>query len=50
VRRRFGPLRTRRRTFDIGTDRRVIEVVRSELRRAVHADRALAVLRERAAA
>jgi thioredoxin-dependent peroxiredoxin len=47
VRRGFGPLLTRRQTFVIDTDRTVIEVVKSELRMAVHADRALAVLRAR---
>ncbi|MBB4909121.1 peroxiredoxin [Actinophytocola algeriensis] len=49
VRRSFGPLLTRRQTFVIDTDRKVIEVIKSELRMAVHADRALAVLRARAA-
>ena len=49
VRRKFGPLLTRRQTFVIDTDRRVLEVIKSELRMSVHADRALAVLRERAA-
>lgn len=47
VRRSFGPLLTRRQTFVIDTDRRVLEVVKSELRMAVHADRALEVLRAR---
>jgi peroxiredoxin Q/BCP len=50
VRRKFGPLLTRRQTFVIGADRTVLEVVKSELRMAVHADRALTVLREHAAA
>ncbi|HVW43066.1 MAG TPA: peroxiredoxin [Amycolatopsis sp.] len=45
VRRKFGPLLTRRQTFVIGTDRRVLEVIKSEIRMAVHADKALAVLR-----
>lgn len=49
VRRSFGPLLTRRQTFVIDTDRKVLEVIRSELRMAVHADRALTVLRARAA-
>ncbi|MFI7674144.1 peroxiredoxin [Actinophytocola sp. NPDC049390] len=49
ARRRFGPLLTRRRTYVIGTDRRIIDVVKSELRMAVHADRALAALRVHAA-
>ncbi|GAB3562949.1 peroxiredoxin [Amycolatopsis endophytica] len=49
VRRSFGPLLTRRHTFVIGTDRRVLEVIKSELRMSVHADKALAVLRARGA-
>jgi peroxiredoxin Q/BCP len=47
VRRSFGPLLTRRQTFVIDTDRTVLEVVKSEFRMAVHADRALEVLRAR---
>ncbi|GGV72844.1 peroxiredoxin [Streptomyces griseoloalbus] len=52
VRERFGVKRgialapTRRATFVIGRDRTVLEVVRSELRMNVHADRALAALRD----
>ncbi|GAA2072868.1 peroxiredoxin [Actinomadura alba] len=48
---RFGVKRglalapTKRQTFVIGTDRAVIEVIRSEIRMAVHADRALDALR-----
>jgi peroxiredoxin Q/BCP len=49
VRRSFGPLLTRRQTFVIDTDRTVLDVIKSELRMAVHADRALEVLRARAA-
>lgn len=49
VRRRFGPLPVKRRTFVIDTDRRVLEVVRGELRMAVHADTALETLRRRSA-
>jgi peroxiredoxin Q/BCP len=49
VRRSFGPLLTRRQTFVIDTDRKVLDVIKSELRMAVHADRALEVLRARAA-
>jgi len=49
VRRSFGPLLTRRQTFVIDTDRTVLEVVKSELRMGVHADRALEVLRTRSA-
>jgi thioredoxin-dependent peroxiredoxin len=47
VRRKFGPLLTRRQTFVIDTDRTLLDVVKSELRMAVHADRALAALRAR---
>jgi peroxiredoxin Q/BCP len=47
VRRRFGPLATRRRTFVIDTDRRVLEVISSEFKMSVHADRALEALRAR---
>jgi thioredoxin-dependent peroxiredoxin len=47
VRRRFGPLLTKRKTFVIDTDSTVIGEVKSELRFAVHADQALAVLRAR---
>lgn len=49
VRRSFGPLPVRRWTFVIDTDRRVLGVVKSETRMSVHADRALEVLRARAA-
>ncbi|MFD7015672.1 peroxiredoxin [Streptomyces sp. NPDC059161] len=51
VRARFGVARgfslapTKRVTFVIGRDRTVIEVIRSEIRMGVHADRALAALR-----
>jgi peroxiredoxin Q/BCP len=47
VRRSFGPVLTKRQTFVIDTDGRVLEVIKSELRMSVHADRALAVLRDR---
>ncbi|MFF5991779.1 peroxiredoxin [Prauserella flavalba] len=47
VRRKFGPLLTKRHTFVIDTDRRVLAVIKSELRMAVHADKALEVLRSR---
>lgn len=47
VRRNFGPLLTKRQTFVIGTDSRVLEVIKSELRMSVHADKALEVLRAR---
>ncbi|BCL25931.1 peroxiredoxin [Streptomyces aurantiacus] len=51
VRERFGVKRglslapTKRVTFVIAEDRRVLEVVRSEIRMSTHADRALAALR-----
>lgn len=53
VRERFGVKRgfsmapTKRVTFVIDTDRRVLEIVKSEIRMNVHADRALDVLRKR---
>ncbi|GAA4737290.1 peroxiredoxin [Phytohabitans rumicis] len=50
VRRRLplGPLSTKRMTFVIDTDRRIIEVIHSEVSMNDHADRALAALRARA--
>jgi peroxiredoxin Q/BCP len=47
VRRGFALAPTKRQTFVIDTDRRVIEVIKSEIRMNVHADRALAALRRR---
>jgi thioredoxin-dependent peroxiredoxin len=49
VRRRFGggPLKTRRRTFVIDTDRTVLAVIGSEFNMNVHADKALEALRAR---
>jgi peroxiredoxin Q/BCP len=47
VKRDLGFNRTKRVTFVIDTDRRVLEVIRSELRMNVHADKALEVLRAR---
>lgn len=44
VRRRFGPISLKRHTFVVGTDARVLEVIRSEFSMAAHADRALEVL------
>jgi peroxiredoxin Q/BCP len=51
VRRRLalGPLNTKRMTFVIDTDRRILAVVHSEFSMNDHADRALRVLRERPA-
>lgn len=52
VREMFGVNRSfglpRRMTFVIDTDRRVIAVVKSEIRMSVHADKALAALQQRA--
>jgi thioredoxin-dependent peroxiredoxin len=45
VRRKFGLLLTRRQTFVIGADSRLITSIKSELRMAVHADKALEALR-----
>ncbi|OLR93976.1 peroxiredoxin [Actinokineospora bangkokensis] len=50
VRRKFGPLLTKRKTFVIDTDFTVLETVKSELRMAVHADKALEALRARRSA
>jgi peroxiredoxin Q/BCP len=44
VRRRFGPLPTKRVTFVIGQDGRILDIIRSEVRMSVHADRALKAL------
>jgi len=51
VRRRLplGPLSTRRLTFVIDTDRRILDVIHSEVSMNDHADRALDVLRAHAA-
>lgn len=47
VRRGLRAAPTKRRTFVIDADRKVVEVIKSELRMGVHADRALEVLRRR---
>ncbi|TDC63456.1 peroxiredoxin [Actinomadura sp. GC306] len=47
VKRGIALLPTRRQTFVIGTDRRVLAVVKSEIRMNTHADKALAALRAR---
>jgi peroxiredoxin Q/BCP len=50
VRRRFTKLSpTKRATFVIDRDLRVLDVIQSEVRMNVHADRALATLKERSA-
>jgi thioredoxin-dependent peroxiredoxin len=46
----LGPLVTKRMTFVIGTDRRVLDVIHNEVSMNAHADRALAALRANAAA
>lgn len=43
---RPGPLWSRRQTFVVGPDRRLLGVVRSERDMQVHAERALQILRE----
>ena len=45
---RFGPLPNKRASFVIGTDRRILGVVNSELDMNGHADKALEILRSRA--
>lgn len=42
---RFGPLPSKRSTFVIGTDRRILGVVNSELDMTGHADQAIDILR-----
>ncbi len=46
----LGALGTRRMTFVIGADRRVLDVIHSEISMTQHADRALDVLRRHTAA
>jgi len=43
---RFGPLPSKRATFVIGADRKILGVVNSELDMSGHADKALSILRE----
>ena len=43
----FGFSPTKRVTFVIDTDRRILEVIKSEVRMDVHADKAVAALRKR---
>jgi thioredoxin-dependent peroxiredoxin len=45
VRRKLGPLPNKRATFVIGTDSKVRDVIKSEIRMSVHADKALETLR-----
>lgn len=44
VKRRFGPLPVKRKTFVIGTDSRLIEEIGSEFNMDIHADTALKAL------
>ncbi|HEY1973024.1 MAG TPA: peroxiredoxin [Pseudonocardia sp.] len=48
--RRLSPMHTKRQTFVIGEDHRIIAVVTGEIRFDRHADEALRILRERRAA
>lgn len=50
TRRPFGPLKTRRRTFVIDTDRKILDVIKSEFKFELHADSALEVLRAKGTA
>ncbi len=43
---RFGPLPSKRATFVIDTDRRVVKAITSETNMTTHADQALDALRE----
>lgn len=45
VKRRFGPLPVKRRTFVISADGTILDVIASELNMTTHADKALAALR-----
>ena len=47
--RRFGPLPSKRSTFVIGTDRRILGIVKSEFDMQGHADKALDILRSKSA-
>ncbi|HEX5404732.1 MAG TPA: peroxiredoxin [Pseudonocardiaceae bacterium] len=47
VRRKIAMLATRRMTFVIDTDRKILDVIKSEVRMSMHADKALAALATR---
>lgn len=47
VKRRFGPIPVKRRTFVIDTNGRVLGVVKSEVSMSAHANRTLEILRRR---
>ncbi len=46
---RLGPLPSKRATFVIGTDRRIVKAIRSETNMVTHADTALDALRAQSA-
>jgi peroxiredoxin Q/BCP len=46
VTRALGPLPNKRVTFVIGQDRQILDVIKSEVRMSVHADRALETLKK----
>jgi thioredoxin-dependent peroxiredoxin len=48
AKRNFGPLKTKRVTYVIDTDRTLLDVINSEVSMSTHADKALAVLKSRA--
>jgi len=47
AKRNFGPLKTKRATYVIDTDRTLLDVINSEVSMSTHADKALAVLKSR---
>jgi len=50
VKRSIGMLKVKRATFVIGTDRKILDVINSEISMASHADKALELLKSRKAA
>jgi peroxiredoxin Q/BCP len=50
VKRGIGPLKVKRATFVIDTDRTILDVINSEISMSSHADKALALLKSRKAA
>jgi len=48
AKRNFGLAPTKRMTFIIDTDRKLLDVIKSETRMGIHGDRALEVLKQRA--
>ena len=47
AKRNFGPLKTKRVTYVIDTDRTLLDVINSEVSMSTHADKALALLKSR---